>query len=183
MEANQNKFVLKEFLKGFTPYWINFFATMGIGLLIIIVLTIPMRFLKIIDDDLWSFIVHLAVMCGVLYMRSYRQGYGQNTSIYTFSFKRTGIYTAMVFAVQILLVLIFGVRNGGHAVYIAGPSRWIANYLLALLNPSDDRLYATYCQLQWSLMLLIDIFVYAPIMVFGEYLGAKRNVKETQSAQ
>ena len=89
----------------------------------------------------------------------------------------------MVFAVQILLVLIFGVRNGGHAVYIAGPSRWIANYLLALLNPSDDRLYATYCQLQWSLMLLIDIFVYAPIMVFGEYLGAKRNVKETQSAQ
>ena len=134
MEANQNKFVLKEFLKGFTPYWINFFAAMGIGLLIIIVLTIPMRFLKIIDDDLWSFIVHLAVMCGVLYMRSYRQGYGQNTSIYTFSFKRTGIYTAIVFAVQILLVLIFGVRNGGHAIYIAGPSRWIANYLLALLN-------------------------------------------------
>ena len=100
MEDEQSNQNIKVFLKGFAPYWVNFFAAMGIGLLVVIALTIPMRFLKIIDDDLWSFIVHLAVMCGILYIRNYQQGYHQNTSIYTFSIKRTAVYTVMVFAVQ-----------------------------------------------------------------------------------
>ncbi len=174
----EDKQRIKEFLKHFAPYWVNFFAAMGIGLVVVCALTIPMRFLKIIDDDLWEFIVHLAVMCGILHGRSYRQGYHQNTYTYTFSLNQTLIYVAGIFVVQILLVLIFGVRNGGHAVYIAGPSRWLSSYLLTCIKPSAADQYAMYCQLNWSLMLLIDIFVYAPIMVISEYLGAKRNEAE-----
>lgn len=180
MEKEQRKEKVKNFLKGFAPYCVNFFAAMGIGLVVVIAITIPMRFFKIMDDDLWSFIVHLLVMCGSLWGRSYRQGYHQNPNLYTFSFRRATSYTAAIFVVQILLVVLFGVRNGGHAVYIAGPSRWISLYLLTRLTSSASNQYALYCQLNWSLMLLIDILVYAPIIILGEWFGAKRNQSEGQ---
>lgn len=170
---------MKEHLKKFSYYLVDFFMSVLIGLGISILLDMPMKFIQVIDIDLGHFIVHSLSTCIVLYIRCYRRGYHTNHSTSTFRFRKALLYVAMVFISQVILVLILGVKNGGHAIYIAGPSRCLASYVLALINPSKNMQYAIYCQLNWSFMLLIDIFIYAPIMILGEYWGDKQNRQKT----
>lgn len=170
---------MKKHLKKFSYYLVDFFMSVIIGLGIAILLDVPMKFIRVINTDLGAFIVHFLCMCIVLYIRSFQRGYHTNQSTYIFKFKNALLFVAMVFLFQVLLVLFFGVKNGGHAVYIAGPSRWLASYVMTVINPSKNIQYAIYCQLNWSFMLLIDIFIYAPIMILGEYLGDKQNRQKT----
>ncbi len=171
---DNNTSQLKAFLKEFSYYLVNFFMSVIIGLEIVILLDLPMKFIKTINIDLGSFIAHFLGMCIALYVRSYRQGYFQNTRTYSFAFKKTLLYVGIVFAVQIALTLIIG----GHAVYISGPTVWLASYVL----PAADRTFADgramIAGYDWLFMLLADVFIYAPIMILGEYLGTKQNVKE-----
>lgn len=171
---------LKAFLKNFSYYLVNFFMSVIIGLGVSILLDLPMKFTRVINMDLGAFIVHFLGMCIALYVRSYRHGYLQNTRTYSFAFKKTLLYVGIVFAVQIALTLIIG----GHAVYISGPTVWLASYVL----PAADRTFADgramIAGYDWLFLLLADVFIYAPIMILGEYRGAKQNVEEiTQENQ
>ena len=180
MPDNNNTLNLKALFKEFSYYLVNFFISVIIGLGISILLDIPMKFIKTINIDLGHFIAHFMGMCIALYTRSYRQGYHQNTSTYTFQLKKVLLYVGIVFAVQIALLLIIG----GHTVYISGPTVFLTSYVL----PAADRTIAEgrlmIAGYDWLFMILADFFIYAPIMILGEYLGAKQNVKEiTQEKQ
>ena len=165
---------IKDFLKGFGDYFIDFFMSVIIGLGIIILVNIPMKFIRTLNMDLCGFIIHLLSMCIVLYIRSYRRGFHTNTKTYTFKFKKAILFVGFVFVIQIALILIIG----GHAVYITGPTIWFANYIL----PTADRITTEGRSVieayDWLFMFLADIFIYAPIMILGEYRGAKQNNAE-----
>lgn len=180
MENSEQKFFIpKKHLTKISSYLLIFFVSILSGMIAAILCDLPLKFLRIINMDLGHFVIHLLGTCLTLYIGSYQKAYGANTRTYTFSLRTTLLSIGIVFVVQILLVLILGVKNGGHAIYIAGPSRWLSNYVLELINPIGEVRYATYRQLNWSLMLLLDILVYAPIMVLSEYLGDKKNRKES----
>ena len=165
---------LKAFFKEFGYYLVNFFMSVLIGLGISILLDIPTKFIKTINIDLGHFIAYFLGMCIALYVRSYQQGYHQNTRTYTFQFKKTLLYVGIVFAVQIALIFIIG----GHAVYISGPTYWLASYVLPAADRATIEGRLMIAGYDWLFMILADVFIYAPIMILGEYLGAKRNVEE-----
>lgn len=165
---------IPNYLKGFSNYFVDFFMAVIVGLSIVILLSIPMRFIRSINTDLSSFVVHFLSMCIVLYIRSYHRGYHINTKTYTFDLKKTILFVCIVFAIQIALIFVIG----GHAVFISGPSVWLASYILPTADRTviDGRAMIAYYD--WLLMILTDIFIYAPIMIFGEYQGAKKNNAE-----
>ncbi len=169
---------MRERLNKFSYYLVTFFMSVLIGMFLIIICDLPLKFLRIVHMDLVRFIIHFLGTCIALYVRSYSRSYHANTRTYTFSLKTALLSIGAVFLVQVLLVVILGVKNGGHAIYIAGPSRSLANYVLSLMNPSSNNQYAMYCQLNWTFMILLDIFVFAPIMILGEYWGAKQHQKD-----
>lgn len=169
---------LKEKIKEFSYYPVDFFMSVLIGLGISILLDLPIKFARNINPDLGHFIVHFLGMCIALYIRCYRRGYSANRYTYSFQLKKIILYIGLVFVVQILLVLILGVKNGGHAVYVAGPSRWLAIYTLALCHSANIYEYTIFIRLNWLFMILLDILIYAPIMIIGEYLGIKENASK-----
>lgn len=170
---------IKDFLKGFGNYFVDFFMSVIVGLGIVIIANIPMKFMRVINMDLGGFIVHLLSMCIVLYIRSYRRGYHTNTRTYTFAPKKAVLFVAIVFAIQIALTILIG----GHGVYISGPTFWLTTYILPAADRAAAENSAMIAGYDWLFMILADIFVYAPIMILGEYFGAKKNVTEVTMAQ
>lgn len=170
---------IKGFLNGFSNYFVDFFLSVIVGLGIVIIANIPMKFMRVINMDLGGFIIHFLCMCIVLYIRSYRRGYHTNTRTYTFEPKKAVLFVAIVFAIQISLTILIG----GHGVYISGPTFWLTSYIL----PTADRAVADgrsmIAYYDWLFMILADILIYAPIMIFGEYFGAKKNATEVAMAQ
>ena len=178
MSQFKNPANLKPFLNEFSYYLVNFFMSLLIGFGLSILLDLPMKFIQKLNIDLGHFVIHILGMCIALYIRGYQKSYNANQSTYTFCFKKTLMFVFLVFAVQTLLVLILGVRNGGHAIYVVGPSRSLANYIQTLMKTNITNQYLIYKQLNWTFMIVTDIFIYAPLMIAGEYFGAKKSGKQ-----
>jgi len=176
MPENENTKKFKALLKDFGYYLVDFFISVLIGLGVAIVLNVPMKFLKLSNIDLCSFIVSILSMCIALYIRSYSRSYNANTRTYTFRLKRALQCIAMTYAVQIAVILLIS----GHAVYVSGPTCWLSLFILPdsyVTTPKGQLIIAGY---DWMFMLLADLLIYAPIMVLGEYLGDKQNKKEIE---
>ena len=165
---------IKGLMNALSYYLVDFFMSVIIGLSIVILLDIPMKFMRVINLDLVAFIVHLLSMCIVLYIRSYRRGYHTNTKTYTFVWKKAILLVSIVFAIQIVLTVIIG----GHGVYISGPTFWLASYVLPAADRAVEEGRAMIAGYDWLFMILADILIYAPIMILGEYWGDKQNKKE-----
>lgn len=163
----------KELLKEFGDYIINFFMSVLIGLGISLLLDLPMKFLKIINLDLGRFIVYFLSMCIALYARSYRRSYYANSRTYTFQIKKVLFFVGMTFVIQILLAVIIG-----HTVYFTGPTHYLAFYVLFIKNFRIPEAQAVLTGYSWLFMLLAEVLIYAPIMILGEYFGAKQSNKE-----
>lgn len=166
-------FTVKAFIKELSEYFVDFFMSLLIGFGVTLLLNLPLKFIRTIDVHLGSFIIHFVCMCIALYIRSYRKGYCANKSTYDFCLKKVLLFVGLIFAIQVLIVLILGVKNGGHAVYVAGPSRWLAGYILPLCKTNLPQ-NVLFVRLNWLFMIGLDLLVYAPIMIIGEYLGTKR---------
>ena len=158
---------LSPLFRRFVPYFINFYAGIGMGLLVTCALIIPIRFLKIIDDGLGSFITGIIPMLIMLYTRSWQKGYHANSATYTFDFQKVCLSVVMTFGVQILLALLLA-----PTVYISGPPAWLSDYFTSPMLTEGEYGIALH---DWLLMLAADVFLYAPVMVIGEYLGAKKH--------
>ncbi len=174
---------IKVHAKSFSYYFVDFFMSVLAGLGITLLLDTPIKLIRDLNMGLGQFLIHFLGMCVVLYFRSYRRSYHANSYTYTFQFKKVLLFVGMVFVSQVLLVLILGVKNGGHAVYIAGPSRWLAKYILSVCDTTEISQYTMYRQLNWLFMILLDVLVYAPIMILGEYWGYKKHSKEITTAK
>lgn len=179
MEENKYLLQLKALVKDSGYYFVNFFMAVLVGLAITLVLDLPLKFIRVINVDLGHFAINLLGMCFALYTRSYRQGYHQNTRTYTFQYKRTLRCTGVIFAVQIALILIIG----GHAVYISGPTYWLASFVQSVVAPDPAKAKIVLALYNWLFMLLADVLIYAPIMLAGEYLGARDNTNENLPTQ
>ena len=165
---------IKCFFKGFGDYFVDFYISVIIGLGIVIILNIPMKFIRTINMDLGAFIIHFLGMCISLYIRSYRRGYHTNTKTYSFGLKKAILFVGIVFAIQIALILFIR----GHAVYITGPTVWLASCILPAADRTVSEGRSMIASYDWLFMLLFDVLIYAPIMIFGEYRGAKQNNAE-----
>jgi len=165
---------LKAYFTEFSYYLVDFFMAVIVGLGVVILLDMPMKFIRVINLDLAAFITHLLCMCIVLYIRSYRRGYHTNTKTYTFVWKKAVLFVIIVFAIQIALTVIIG----GHAVYISGPTSWLTSYILPAADRATSEGRAMIASYDWLFMILADILIYAPIMILGEYIGDKQNRKE-----
>ena len=179
MQEKENKHTIKENFKEFSYYLVDFFMSVLIGLGISILLNVPMKFIRVIDIDLGSFVVHFLSMCIVLYVRSYRRSYSANTHTYCFQIKKALLYIGITFAVQMLLTIIIG----GHAVYISGPTFWLMSFVFPDLDRTMAEGRAMLAGYDWLFMILADILIYAPIMILGEYLGDKQNKKQLAEAK
>lgn len=162
-------------LREFVPYFINFYAAVGMGLLATFACTIPLRFLKVIDDSLGSFITGIIPMMIILYMRSWRKGYRANSATYTFDFRKVCLFTATTFGVQILLAVLIA-----PTVYIAGPVAWLSDYFTSPMLTEGVYGVAVH---DWLLMLAADVLLNAPAMIVGEYLGAKKHHKDFKNEE
>lgn len=161
---------LSTLLREFVPYFINFYTGIGTGLLVTIACTIPLRFLKIIDDGLGSFITGIISMVIMLYIRSWQKGYRGNSATYQFQLRKATLFVAMTFGLQMLLALIIA-----PTVYISGPAAWLSDYFTSPMLTEGEYGIALH---DWLLMLAADILLYGPTMVIGEYLGAKKHSKD-----
>lgn len=166
-------------LNEFSYYLVDFFMSVIIGLGIVILLNIPLKFIRVINMDLCAFIVHLLSMGIVLYMRSYRRGYHTNTKTYTFDSKKAILFVGIVFAIQIVLIFVIG----GHAVYITGPTYWFTTYLFPTIDLTAAEGREMVAGYNWLFVLIADVFIYAPIMVVSEYWGDKQNKKELSETE
>ena len=163
----------KEFFNKLILYVINYYAGIGVGLLVSLICNIPLRFVKIINTDLGAFLVGIIGMGITLFLRSYRKGYTANPSIYSFKLKTTLLFIVMVFALQSILILIID-----HTVYISGPTCWLSNYILSVVNPTTEAAPKMLNGIRWVLILIANICIYAPLMILGEYKGFKQRSKD-----
>lgn len=122
------------------------------SLLFVLALNIPMRFLKL-GTPVAYFLVGALGAVITMYVLSFRKGYNSNSRTYQYRHKEVLMYIACVFAVQIVLTLLIG-----PAVYIAGPTVWVDEYIGNVIN-------TTPLVSNWILMLLTDIFLYTPAML------------------
>ena len=159
------KFDIKGFAKKFAPYFVNYFAGIGMSVLLILVLNVPMKLLKL-STPVTYFLVGALGTVITMYVFCFRKGYNSNSRTYKYRHKEALMYIACAFAMQIVLTLLIG-----PAVYIAGPTVWMDEYIGKIIN-------TTPLVSNWILMLLADILLYMPAMLYGEYCGAKEHLKD-----
>lgn len=159
----------------FFPYFITLYAGIGMGLLVTIVCEIPLGFLKILDGSLARFLTGIIPALILLFIRSWRKGYQSNSATHRFKFRNVCLLIGMTFGVQILLSLLIA-----PTVYISGPAAWLSDYFSSSLLTSGEYPIALH---DWLLMLSSDVFLYAPTMMIGEYLGAKKHENEFKTKE
>lgn len=166
MQNNDRIEKLKQLLKDIVPYFINFAFGIGVGLAVAVICAVPLRFIGI-NTNIGSFFVSFIAMITGLFLRSWRMGYSGNSRTYTFSLRKAIKLAALCFAVQAVLALLIT-----PTVYIAGPTAWLETYLL---NPHGVSGIYGVTVYGWLFMFLADGLVYGPLMVYGEYAGAKKH--------
>jgi len=169
MPDNERIEKLKEIIKEMTPYFINFAIGIGIGLGAVLIGNLPVRFIGM-NPNVGAFIISLIVTSVVLYMRGLRRGYNGNSRTYTFDLKKAIKLVALCFAVQLVLSILIG-----PTVYIAGPTAWIATYIK---NPHTVTVAYRPAFYDWLFMILADGLIYGPLLIYGEYIGAKKHAED-----
>ena len=161
---------MKNFLKTFERLFVYYFASMGISLLAIILLDIPMKFL--LGDnfsDLTEFFISALSLVISLFILFYRDGF-QN--------KKFDLKLFLFSELMLLVLLIVVIHFIGRAVYISGPTDYLARYILYKVNPTlinGKVMLNKYCLV---LMICAYVFLYAPLIVIAEYVGAKIRNKQ-----
>lgn len=171
----ENKKTLKQIFLYDSGYYISTFA-FGIlcSVFASVIIDVPLKFIRVINIDMACFIVGLLAMGCFLVWRSSVIAYNASIYSYKFSLKRAVAHIAVIFLLQIVLTVLLG-----HAVYIEGPTFRLANFVLSRVAPYADYTSPVYAKYHWLFMLAADIFIYAPLMVYGEYRGAKAHLKDS----
>ena len=150
---------MKIFLKTFERLFVYYFSSMGIALLFEVLLNLPLKFLLGKNfNNLTSFFIGMTSLMIALLLLFYKDGFRHKK-----------------FQLTLLLLLIIVIYFIGRAVYISGPTDYLARYILYLTNPSminGKIMLNQYCMI---LMICAYAFLYAPIILIAEYIGVKRS--------
>lgn len=155
---------MKIVFKKFGQVIVFYFASMLISLFTSIVLNIPLKFLIPNYNNLTNFIVGILSLCIALFSIFFYEGYK------TKKFELKSLLISLGFLLCVVTIVSTLI---GHAVYISGPTVYLADYILHLKEPMKifDPIIVNRCCLY--LMLLAFILVYAPLMLIANYLGIK----------
>lgn len=157
--------------------WVTLFASFGVGLLVSVFLNIPIGFILGETSDLADGITAMIGTLVTLLFLCFEDGYHHN------KFKLTHLILGVVltFVLQVVITLILG-----HSVWFTGPTVSFARYAFELINPymigiiGAKEIIAKY---NWYLMIPTFWLLYAPIMVVGKYLGAKKSKEDFAKAK
>ena len=155
---------MKIVFKKFGQVIVFYFASMLISLFTSIVLNIPLKFLIPNYNNLTNFIVGILSLCIALFSIFFHEGYKTKK----FELKPLLIALGLLLCFVTLVSTIIG-----HAVYISGPTVYLADYILHLKEPMkifDPIIVNRFCL---YLFLLAFVLIYAPIMITANYLGMK----------
>lgn len=161
------------------------FTSFLIGLAVSVILNMPIGFIltesSIISDSSMSIdsIRTIADGCSgiigtliTIFVMSYTQAYFKNR----FVFKEILLAVALTFITQVIINLILG-----HSVWFSGPTVHFARYVFEAKHfdimgtMGAKKVLGNY---QWLFMVIAFWFLYAPVMVFGKYLGTKKSKKD-----
>ena len=156
---------MKKYFKKFEIYLVNYFSSFVIALIVCIICSIPVRFIRTLNSGMGDFIVSIIITVISLFVMSYNEGYRHR------EFQLKLIFISIIFLLcsQIILVLIIG-----HAAYITGPTIHLAYYI----KPEFIRGNEPLKNLNTNLMILAFLIIYSPIMVLGEYIGVRKHRKD-----
>ena len=155
---------MKIIFKKFGQVLIYYFASMIITQIIAIILNIPLKFIIPNFNNLSNFIIDLLGLSTTLFVIFFNDGYSDKK----FELKPLLIALGLLLCFVTLVSTIIG-----HAVYISGPTVYLANYILHLKEPMkifDPIIVNRFCL---YLFLLAFVLIYAPIMITANYLGMK----------
>ncbi len=156
---------MKSFLKTFERIFVYYFASMGASVLIGVLFNVPMKLLlgnKF--NDFTSFIVGIISLLISMFVLFFIDGYR------TKKFELKRILLSELILLSLLTVVVYFI---GRAIYISGPTDYLAWHILKKVNPTlinGKAMLNKYC-----LVLMISAYVvlYAPLMLIAEYLGYK----------
>ena len=117
-------------------------------------------------NNLTSFFIGMTSLMIALLLLFYKDG---------FRHKKFQLKLFLLSELTLLLLLIIVIYFIGRAVYISGPTDYLARYILYLTNPSminGKIMLNQYCMI---LMICAYVFLYAPIILIAEYMGVKRS--------
>lgn len=160
---------MKKYFKKFEIYFVNFFSSFGIALLVGVICSIPIRFIRTLNSDIGNFSLSIIATVISLFILSYKEGYRRRE----FQLKLIFISILCLFCLQIILVLIIG-----HAVYISGPTVHLAYYILYRINPELINGKAMLSNINTDLMISAFFVIYSPTMILGEYIGVRKHRKD-----
>ena len=163
------KAILKDFEKVFSYYFISLYG----GFFGAILFNIPIKFIVNINNKLLSFLLGIVFMVISLCILFYRKGYKENN----FKLGKTIISIFSLLFVLLAVLLFFYLCIRSEFIYFSGPTDYLATYLFDIYNLNF--VYIRYGDL--ALMLIAFIFIYSPIMIFGQYLGAKIHNKRFEN--
>ncbi len=166
--------MIKKFLKTFENVFVYYFASLGISLLIGIILNIPLKLLFDIDKNILNFIPSILCVSISLFVLFFKNGYSDK------KFQTKNFLFSLILLLVLIIILTMLI---GHAIYISGPTNYIADFIFKKLNPD---LYYTPIELRtitlnrYKTIAMISafVFIYSPIMLLGEYLGTKKHKRD-----
>ena len=156
---------MKKFFKIFDCIFAYYFISMGISLLVGILLNFPIKMVFCAYTDLTAFFVGFVCVCISLFILWYRDGYHSTNLEIKPLLLSAGILLALLIVITLLI---------GRAIYISGPTDYLAYYILHKANPHLINGKVMHNRLCLWLMTGAFVFVYMPLMVLGKYLGFKR---------
>ena len=158
---------MRKLFKGFDHVFAYYFMSMGISLLAGIVLNLPIKMVFGAYTDLTAFLIGFICVCVSLFLLWYRDGYHAT---------HLDIKPLLRSAAVLLALLIIITLCIGHAIYISGPTDYLADCILYKVNPHLINGKAMYSRLCLWLMIGVFVCIYTPLMVLGKYCGHKRKL-------
>ena len=159
---------MKRVLKTFERLFVIYFSSMLVSVLIGVLLNIPLKLIIKNYNELTSFIVGIISAIITMAILSFIDG----SRVKKYEFKYLILSSAILLVLLIIITSIIG-----RAVYISGPTNYLAHYIVDMVEKSliSEKILLNRCCL--VLMIIAYIFLYTPIILIAEYLGVKKRIK------
>lgn len=167
---------LKKRLNEASPVFMDMGISWGMSLVFAMLVSAPFAFIRNLELGLIRFFPGVIMVCFALYRRGFRRSYFANSHTYSFSLRTCIVNIVTVVVFQSLIILFW--RN--HTLFITGPTFWIVKIIFPAARSTEIRGYILHEVYNWLLMLLAVCLLYGPALIYGEYVGSKKHIKDYQ---
>ena len=149
------------------------------GLLIMVVLSLPIGLILGETSDLANSLTVLLGTLVTIFVSSYKKGYYYSQ----FKFSQLLLGIVLTFVTQVFLSSIGLLIFTGHSAWFSGPAMFWGSYLFKVKYP-DVIITSAHKEIieyyRWIFVVLLFWFAYAPLMIFGKYLGVKKGIRNSE---